>query len=801
MDPSDFGLGLDSINEIDKGKKEENGYITEEIFLQIKEYYEFQNNLKNFFIEGINRYISGKNEKIYFVDSNWINKWKLYVNYDEVIKYIDKSFENIEKMKIKINYDYFPDIIYFSKSYEIFFKKTLLESKDLECLINEKTYKNIINYFSIIKLDILFINKGIEGYMYDKMIVFLINEFKRIKVIYKGDLETKTELIQLDFDFLSEDEINNKNSTNNGNNWNNYIFNNVNSIFNSIKKSINKLFKGYTYESFISQYITKNCNKFLNLINESGIGYMQTIEEKEPYLKISNNNLILKYYIIEQKQKLSQMLINNIDNPRVIGLENIGATCYMNATLQCLINIDPLTRYILNQNNFININNNAGKCEILSCYSFLLQKICCDENVKNYYSPKDFKNIISRKNPLFKGIKANDSKDLIYFLIEQMNFELNQIDQKIKNFVNYNHQNHNQNNFISQENMQSNENLMLSNFIQEFSYKNNNIIPKLFFSVIENETICNRCNTHKYNFQTNFSIEFPLEKIFNQIYGNQYNINNRKLSLIECFNNYNETNYFQGENSIHCNICKSQQNAIYKTQIFSLSPILVVILNRGKGNIFKCLVDFPEYLNVGQFVKSNKSNIIYKLIGVVSHLGSSDMSGHFIAFCRHRILKEWYCYNDAKVTRCNDQSNDFKKGESYILIYESTQGYNNILFEGNNFISNNINFQNNFMLMNNFINNFNLNNFNNNINNPNNMNMMNMNPNIINNMNNFNNMNNINMSNMNNINMNNMNNININNMNNCMNNINPMNNNNNVNTINNMNSNNNNNLNMNNMNN
>ena len=386
-----------------------------------------------------------------------------------------------------------------------------------------------------------------------------------------------------------------------------------------------------------------------------------------------------------------------------------------------------------------------------------------------------------------------------------MNFELNQIDQKIKNVVNYN-QNNNQNNFVNQENMQLNENLMLSNFIQEFSYKNNNIIPKLFFSVIENEIICNRCNTHKYNFQTNFSIEFPLEKIFNQIYGNQYNINNRKLSLIECFNNYNETNYFQGENSMHCNICKSQQNAIYKTQIFSLSPILVVILNRGKGNIFKCLVDFPEYLNVGQFVKSNKSNIIYKLIGVVSHLGSSDMSGHFIAFCRHRILKEWYCYNDAQVTRCNDQNNGFKKGESYILIYESTQGYNNILFEENNLINNNINFQNNFMFMNNFNNNnFNLNNLNNNINNfnnPNNMNMMNMNQNIINNMTNINasNLNNMNnMSNMNNINMNNMN--NINNMNNCMNNINPMNINNNMNMINNMNSNNNNNINMNNMNN
>jgi ubiquitin C-terminal hydrolase len=97
----------------------------------------------------------------------------------------------------------------------------------------------------------------------------------------------------------------------------------------------------------------------------------------------------------------------------------------MNATLQCLINIDPLTRYLLNFNNFNYIVDNISECKLLSCYCSLLEKVICDEKIENSYSPKDFKEIISLKNPLFQGVQANDSKDLIYFLIEQMCFELN----------------------------------------------------------------------------------------------------------------------------------------------------------------------------------------------------------------------------------------------------------------------------------------------------------------------------------------------------------------------------------------
>ena len=62
---------------------------------------------------------------------------------------------------------------------------------------------------------------------------------------------------------------------------------------------------------------------------------------------------------------------------------------------------------------------------------------------------------------------------------------------------------------------------------------------------------------------------------------------------------------------------------------------------------------------------------MYKLIGVITHLGESSMSGHFIAFCKDPLNGKWYKYNDEIV----DEVNDFKKevidfAKPYLLFYQ-----------------------------------------------------------------------------------------------------------------------------------
>ena len=46
-------------------------------------------------------------------------------------------------------------------------------------------------------------------------------------------------------------------------------------------------------------------------------------------------------------------------------------------------------------------------------------------DLKSSYPPNNFKEIISIKNPLFKGVAANDAKDLVNFFIMTLHEELN----------------------------------------------------------------------------------------------------------------------------------------------------------------------------------------------------------------------------------------------------------------------------------------------------------------------------------------------------------------------------------------
>ena len=59
---------------------------------------------------------------------------------------------------------------------------------------------------------------------------------------------------------------------------------------------------------------------------------------------------------------------------------------------------------------------------------------------------------------------------------------------------------------------------------------------------------------------------------------------------------------------------------------------------------------------------------------VITHIGDSSMSGHFIAYCKSPVDQRWYCYNDVIVSECKNKTNIFGTNNSnsipYILFYQ-----------------------------------------------------------------------------------------------------------------------------------
>ena len=86
---------------------------------------------------------------------------------------------------------------------------------------------------------------------------------------------------------------------------------------------------------------------------------------------------------------------------------------------------------------------------------------------------------------------------------------------------------------------------------------------------------------------------FNISKNYTNFYNNYNYFNNnydlpRKLDIYDCLKEMLKDEILSGENQIYCNKCKRMCNAINRTRLYKTPNILVLILNRGKGNFFEC---------------------------------------------------------------------------------------------------------------------------------------------------------------------------------------------------------------------
>ena len=329
--------------------------------------------------------------------------------------------------------------------------------------------------------------------------------------------------------------------------------------------------------------------------------------------------------------------------PGIKGLKNVGATCYMNATLQCFSNIDKIRSELIDKYE----NFKANKKLLSSALAEVIYNLWVKLDSRKY-SPDNFKKTISTMNPLFKGVAANDPKDLILFILMTIHSETNEINQ-INN--NNNEQPPDPSSFMA----------VYNDFEKYCSNQNNSIISNEFYGYTDNMTICAFCRKTIHNIQLVNILFFPLEEI-RKFKGYNENVS---IPIINCFEYYEKYETFP---SFYCNYCKNSCNAYSNSKLIKAPNTLIINLNRGKGLEFNVSVTFEEYLDIKQFICSYDSPNYYELKGVISHFGSNDDGGHFIAYCKNSNNCKWYKYNDEIVEECN--FNDLlTKGMPYVLFY------------------------------------------------------------------------------------------------------------------------------------
>ncbi|XP_076229795.1 ubiquitin carboxyl-terminal hydrolase 48 isoform X3 [Nomia melanderi] len=189
---------------------------------------------------------------------------------------------------------------------------------------------------------------------------------------------------------------------------------------------------------------------------------------------------------------------------------------------------------------------------------------------------------------------------------------------------------------------------------------------------------CSRCGTEYPTSTTFYELDLQLAS-----------------TLKEAIEKYLSVEHLTGANQYHCVTCNDKKDARRFIRLESLPETLNIQLMRfvfhrdsGQKRKLNSFIQFPEDLDMSEYVRCPPQTHVYSLVAVLSHKGPSAHSGHYIAnICNSN--GEWYQFSDDKVEKMqnkriedsvNENSKVIKRGRvpkgflssntAYMLVYK-----------------------------------------------------------------------------------------------------------------------------------
>lgn len=379
------------------------------------------------------------------------------------------------------------------------------------------------------------------------------------------------------------------------------------------------------------------------------------------------------------EKRLKRTSISSEDTPskakiakKVVGLRNLGNTCFMNAVLQSLSNISQFTLYFKRlpslDTSKLNSPSPTGRNRLYQSRSIKelsdavmaeeLRKVLInltDHGTKGAISPESLFLVIWKVVPRFRGYQQQDAHEFLRYMLDRLHTEL--------------------------LHLLPNSTFKDSSYFSLGQKSRSSIVTTVFGGMLQSEVRCLNCSVEskKHDPFLDLSLDIPDVKC-QQTNNKKSKVESTPLfTILDCLTSFIQVEELAETELYYCNNCKSKQRSTKRFWIRRLPNVLCLHLKRFRwNNFFRTKIDtsiaFPvTALDMSQFVLSDLRDTrlsgtgtnLYDLAAVIVHHGSGAGSGHYTAFAVNE--GQWFHFDDSSVRISTMKA--VEKCKPYILFY------------------------------------------------------------------------------------------------------------------------------------
>jgi len=342
-----------------------------------------------------------------------------------------------------------------------------------------------------------------------------------------------------------------------------------------------------------------------------------------------------------------------LSNPArgVVGLTNLGNTCFMNSIIQCLSFTRLFSGYILRGQHKAELARRSELGgELIEAYAELIATLWSATSPRSI-APRRFKGQVGSLAPRFVGYAQHDAQEFLRFLLDGLHSELNRVSEPPK----YAPHPPEVDRLPLPERLAYHE--------KWYRSRDDSAVLDIFGGLLRSSLRCERCSycSHAWDPFLDISLEIPR--------GAQ--------SLSDLLANFTKQERLDGDERPACERCKHREGSTKTIAFEKLPEVLVIHLKRFSfqsyyGSKISTRIRFPlEGLSLQRFCTDPSNAHHYRLVGMSIHSGTS-FAGHYTAMCRHPANSaRWLHFNDSSAHPTTVSR--VQESEAYVLFYERTR--------------------------------------------------------------------------------------------------------------------------------